>query len=78
VTTQDETPPAMTEDERREYAELLIKDHAKDVEYLSVHEMAWRLPGGEISDEDATAVHDLIGKAVVTVTWPEEATDAQH
>jgi hypothetical protein len=62
----------MTPDERREYAATLVLEHARDVEYMSVHEMAEEhLEGGEISDEDAKAVHDLISKATVTVSWPD-------
>ncbi|HET9889691.1 MAG TPA: hypothetical protein VFQ42_04250 [Mycobacterium sp.] len=69
----------MTPAEIRQYAETLILDHARDVEFLTVHEMAEEhVPGGEISDEDAKAVHDLIGTAIVTVSWPEPAFGTAH
>jgi hypothetical protein len=61
----------VTEDELREYAETLILEHARDVEFLSIHEMAEEhAPGGVITDEEARVVDDLIAKATVTVSWP--------
>lgn len=57
----------MTDDEIREYATTLILERARDVEFLSIHEMA----DGEISDEDARKVDNLITKATVTVSWPK-------
>lgn len=61
----------MTEDELREYAETLIFEHARDIEYLTIFEMAEEhVPGGDISDEDARTVDRLIGEATVTVSWP--------
>lgn len=61
----------MTDDEIREYATTLILEHARDVEFLTIHEMAEEhAPGGEISDEDAKKVDDLITKATVEVSWP--------
>lgn len=64
----------MDEEEIREYATALIVDHAQDVEWLSVFECWEEFAGddSEISEDDARKVHDLIGKAVVTVTWPED------
>jgi hypothetical protein len=68
----------VTDDEIREYATTLILDHARDVEYLSIHEMAEQhAPSGEISDEDARKVDDLITKATVTVSWPKYAVGKQ-
>jgi hypothetical protein len=62
----------MNPDERFAYAAKLIRANAREVEYLTVHEMAEDyVAGGQISDEDAKAVHDLIGSAVVTVTRPQ-------
>lgn len=55
----------MTEEERREYAEELIRDHAQDVEFFTVLEMR----DDEISDEDAGAVLSLIYRARFTVSW---------
>ncbi len=64
----------MTPEERRDYAATLILNHARDVEYLTVHEMAEEhTESGEISDEDAKAVHDLISKATVTISWEDES-----
>ncbi|WP_116051901.1 hypothetical protein [Amycolatopsis palatopharyngis] len=61
----------MTPDELRDYAATLILEHARDVEYLSIHEMAEQhLDAGEISDEDAKTVADLIGKSDITVDFP--------
>ena len=61
----------MTPDEQRQYAATLLLANARDIEYLTVHEMAGEhLDSDEISDEDAKAVHDLIGQATVIVTWP--------
>jgi hypothetical protein len=57
----------MTDEEKRAYAEKLIRSHAQDVEFLTVFEMSGE---DEISDDDARAVHELIFKAEVTVTWP--------
>lgn len=70
-----ETP--VTPDEHREYAATLILEHARDVEYMSVFEMAEEhLEGAdEISDEDAKDVHDLISKANVTISWPDTDTE---
>jgi hypothetical protein len=61
----------MTPDEHRQYAATLLLEHAR-VEFMSVYEMAEEHleDADEISDEDAKAVHDLIGEAVVTVTFP--------
>lgn len=38
----------MTDDELREYATTVILDHARDVEYLSLFEMAEEHLDGEI------------------------------
>ncbi len=60
----------MTEEEIRTHAIWLVKDHAKDVEFLSVAE---RLADAEVDDPNddlARAIHDEIRKATVTVTWP--------
>lgn len=65
----------MTDEQLKAFAEYVIRDHAKDVEYLSIFEMADEsplVPGGMLEDEDARKVADLIRGATVTVTW--EAT----
>jgi len=61
----------MTEDELHAYATTLILEHARDVEYLSIHEMAEEhLVDGQISDEEAKKVSELISTATVVVSWP--------
>lgn len=63
----------MTADQIRAYAKALLIEHAKEVEYVSIHECAEEsphVPGGEIRDDDARAVSDLIASATVTTTWP--------
>lgn len=60
----------MTPEEHQQYAATLVLEHACDVEYLSVFEMAEEFHGEEIDDEDGRAVNDLIGTAIVTVTFP--------
>ncbi len=64
----------MTPDQHRAYAEELMLEHAKEVERLTIHEVAEEsvhVPGDEISEDDARAVHDLIQAATVTITWPD-------
>jgi hypothetical protein len=60
--------------ERKAYARFLAEQHAKDVEYLTLFEMfdQYAGEGAELSDEDGQAVADLIGKAKVTISWPDE------
>jgi len=66
----------MSPEEQHEYAATLILQHARAVEFISVLDMAEEHLDGadEISEEDAVAVHDLIAKAEVTVTWPDSST----
>jgi orotate phosphoribosyltransferase len=63
----------MNEEERKAYAEFLIKDHAEDVEYLSIFEMEDLFrdleEDDEISEEDARKVLDLIHSAKIEVSW---------
>lgn len=62
----------MTQDELREYAETLIFEHARDVEFLSIFEMAEEhAPGGDITEDEAREVDGLIAKATVTISWPD-------
>jgi hypothetical protein len=63
----------MTDEELKDYATDLILSHARDVEYLSIFEMAEEYTGGEISDEDAGKVNDLMCKATITVEFPAVA-----
>lgn len=70
----------MTDEEIRDYAATLLLDHARNVEFLTIHEMAEdNVEGGEISDEDALKVDTLIREATVAVSFPGvdlEYTDA--
>lgn len=62
----------MTEEELKDYATDLILAHARDVEYLSIFEMAETyLEAREISDEDAKKVNELMTKATITVSFEE-------
>lgn len=60
--------------ELREYAAEIILEHARDIEPLSIHEMADEFLGREIGDDEAAIVLDLIDRADVTVTIPEVAS----
>jgi hypothetical protein len=59
----------MNDEERKAYAEFLIRGRAECVEYLSVFEMADEQLGYPILDSDADEVFALIGSAKVTVSW---------
>ena len=65
----------MTDDELRAYATALILEHARDIEYLSIFEMAEEHTSASISDEDAAKVDQLLTKATVTVSWPVSEED---
>jgi hypothetical protein len=60
----------MTPEEQRDYAATLILEHARDVEYVTVHEMSEEHLGFEIDDNDARIVDELISKATITISWP--------
>lgn len=60
----------MSPDELRDYAATLILDHARNVEYLTIFEMAEDELGGELSEEDGRKVSDLINEATVVVSFP--------
>ncbi|QUH01419.1 hypothetical protein HUO13_11905 [Saccharopolyspora erythraea] len=59
----------MTEEELKAYAKELILEHAHNVEYLTIHEMAEDYAPNGISDADAKKVDRLIHSAKVTVDW---------
>jgi hypothetical protein len=61
----------MTDDELKDYATTLLLEHARDVQYLSIFEMAEEHLGEEISDEDAEKVDKLMAEATITVTFKE-------
>lgn len=63
----------MTDDELQAYAKTLMQEHARDVEYLSIFEMADEHLGHEITDEDAKKVNALMARARVTVEFPDGA-----
>lgn len=66
----------MTDDEIQAYARYLIKGQAAEVDYLGIFEVyedyaeTADLPA-ELGEDDAKKVADLIGSAVVTVTFPD-------
>lgn len=79
VTTQPHPYPAMTAEQHRAYAADLIEG-ASEVEFMTVIEAAGasdHVPGGEISEADAQAVHDLALRAQIAVTWPDVEVTAQ-
>ena len=60
----------MTEQELKGYAEHLIEEHATDIEYTSIYEMAEDYFGGEeFTEDDFEKVNDLLSRVTVTVTW---------
>lgn len=61
----------MSPEELQQYAATLVLEHAQTIEFMTVIEMAEdNVEGGEISEADAKAVHDLTSAAIVTVTFP--------
>lgn len=61
----------MNLEQLREYAEFLVRDAASEIEYLSIFEMWEQFAEGEISDDDAKVVDELLGKATITVSFPD-------
>jgi hypothetical protein len=61
----------MTPDEIREHATGLILDHARDVEWLSIHESLedFDLTADE-ADRVAKQIDEFIAKATITVELP--------
>lgn len=59
----------MSEEDRRAVAVDLIEGAIEDIEHLTVVEVAEEAIGGEISEEDAQAIHDLIGRVRLTITF---------
>lgn len=61
----------MSPEELADYAATVILEHARNIDLLSIHELAEQhLDAGEISDEDAKTVADLITKSDITVSFP--------
>lgn len=50
-------------------AKKIILEHARDVEYLSISEMAYEEHFDDAEDEDLAAIDALIRSAKVTVDW---------
>lgn len=59
----------MSEEDRRAVVVDLIEGAIEDIEHLTVVEVAEEAIGGEISEEDAQAIHDLIGRARLMITF---------
>lgn len=59
-----------------DYAVEVVLDHARDVERLSIYEMAEDRLGREITDDEANTVLDLVRTADVAVTFPSGEVSA--
>jgi hypothetical protein len=61
----------VTEEEKKAYAEYVIRQHAKDVEYLSIHEMFEDYTSEQsiLSDTEADEILTLIKIAKLEVSW---------
>lgn len=59
----------MSEEDRRAVVVDLIEGAIEDIEHLTVVEVAEEAIGGEISEEDAQEIHDLIGRVRLTITF---------
>lgn len=66
--TTDQTRPA------REIAAALMRDHARDVEYLTIHEHLDDRMGDGDHAELADEIRGLIRTADVTIGWPGQTT----
>lgn len=62
----------MTEDERREAAQEIIYEAARDIEFLDVVEIVDGDYMSETIEEDAKAIMNLIASAEVHVGWESE------
>lgn len=62
----------MTEDERREAAQEIIYEAARDIEFLDVVEIVDGDYMSETIEEDARAIMNLIASAEVSVGWESE------
>lgn len=61
----------MDRDELKKYAEYLLEEHATDIEWLSIFEMAEGYGFEDFSDEDAEMVNELLSQARVTISWDD-------
>lgn len=59
----------ITEEDAREYAEYLIRNHAMDIEFLTVHEMAEDYFVDELDGEDVDAIYTALHTAILEVSW---------
>lgn len=58
--------------EAREYAEHLIREHATDIEWMTIHEMAEDYFGNDLDDEDARQVYEALCTARLKVFWSDQ------
>lgn len=59
----------MSEEDRRAVVVDLIEGAIEDIEHLTVVEVAEEAIGGEISEDDVQALHALIDRARLTITF---------
>lgn len=59
----------MSEEDRRAVVVDLIEGAIEDIEHLTIVAVAEEAIGGEISEEDAQVIHDLIDRARLTITF---------
>ena len=64
-------PEPLDDDALRQYATTLILEHARNIEFLSIFEMAEEHAGTEITEAAANKVLDLIQTATLTVEHPD-------
>jgi hypothetical protein len=64
----------MSPEEIREHATILILDHARDIERLSIREHLDE-EDVEYSNAEVTAIQKLTTKATITVEFPTEEPD---
>jgi len=62
----------MDQIEAREYAEHLIRSHAEDIEWLTIHEMADSFFGNDLNEEEAKQVYEAISTARLKVFWSDQ------
>lgn len=59
----------MSEEDRRAVVVDLIEGAIEGIEHLTVVAVAEEAIGGEISEEDVQAIHDLISRVRLTITF---------
>lgn len=58
----------MTEEEKKEFAKAIILEHATDVEYMDIFDLADLWHGIDLPESDAKDVVGLIATADITVS----------